>query len=31
MIYFDEEQWTFKDIELYSNRMANYLLSRGFK
>lgn len=31
MIYYDDEKWTFKDIEEFSNRAAHFFLSKGYK
>ncbi|XP_023328130.1 long-chain fatty acid transport protein 4 [Eurytemora carolleeae] len=31
MIYFEEEEWTFQDIEDYSNRVGNYFLEQGWR
>eukprot|EP00092_Neocalanus_flemingeri_P036124 GFUD01039329.1.p1 GENE.GFUD01039329.1~~GFUD01039329.1.p1 ORF type:complete len:650 (-),score=172.75 GFUD01039329.1:557-2506(-) len=30
-LYFEEESWTFKQLDTYSNRVAHFLLSCGFK
>lgn len=30
MFYFEDQQWTFKQVEEYSNRVANYFLSLRF-
>lgn len=31
MFYFEDETWTFQDVDQYSNRVANYFLSLDFK
>jgi len=31
MVYFEDQEWTFQDIEDYSNRVGNYLLGLGWK
>ena len=31
MFYFEDQTWTFRQVEEYSNRVANYFLSRKFK
>lgn len=30
MFYFEDQQWTFETVEMYSNRVANYFLSLGY-
>lgn len=30
MIYFEDEVWTFRKVDEYSNRVANYFLSLGY-
>lgn len=30
-IIFEEKTWTFQDVEDYSNRIANYFKSQGYK
>ena len=30
-IIFEDQAWTFKDLEEYSNRVANYFLRAGYK
>ena len=31
MFYFEDEQWTFKQVDEYSNKVANYFSSLDFK
>ncbi|XP_059094771.1 long-chain fatty acid transport protein 4-like isoform X2 [Tigriopus californicus] len=31
MFYFEDSTWTFSEVDKYSNRIANYFLSLGFK
>ena len=31
MFYFEDQTWTFQEIEYYSNRVANYFLSLDYK
>jgi len=31
LFYFKDEEWTFSQVELYSNRVANYFDAAGFK
>jgi len=30
MFYFEDETWTFQEVEDYSNQVANYFLSKGY-
>ena len=30
-LIFEDQMWTFRDLETYSNRVANYFLRKGYK
>ena len=31
MVYFEDQEWSFRDIEIYSNKVSHFFLSQGFK
>ena len=31
MVYFEDQEWSFRDIEMYSNKVSHFFLSQGFK
>ena len=31
MFYFQDQTWTFQDVDKYSNKVANYFLSQDYK
>lgn len=31
MVYYEDQEWTFRDMELYSNKISHFFLSQGYK